>query len=88
MEKVKVVNIKCGGCESMITSSLEKAGLKNISVDVASQTVGFEGDKEVAKKVLSKIGYPEVGSKQAENFLKKAQSYASCMIGRVIKKTP
>ncbi len=86
MQTIKVVNIKCGGCSSMIVGSLEKAGIKNVSVDVENQTINFDGDEELAKKVLLKIGYPEAGSKQAESFLKKAQSYASCIIGRVKKK--
>ncbi len=86
MQTLKVVNIKCGGCSFMIINSLEKQGLKNIMVDVENQTVGFDGDKETAKKTLLKIGYPEEGSKQAKDFLKKAQSYVSCMIGRVNKK--
>ncbi len=86
METIKVVNIKCGGCSSMITSSLEKQGLKNISIDVDNQTISFDGDKELAKRILQKIGYPEANSKEAKNFLKKAQSYISCMIGRVNKK--
>jgi hypothetical protein len=30
MNKIKVVNIKCGGCEKGIIDALEKAGLKNI----------------------------------------------------------
>lgn len=83
---LKVVNIKCGGCSSMIVGSLEKAGMSNVLVDVENQTISFDGDKEIAKKVLLKIGYPEEGSKQAKDFLKKAQSYVSCMIGRVNKK--
>jgi copper chaperone CopZ len=86
MESIKVVNIKCGGCSAMIMNSLEKAGLGNISVDVENQTVNFDGDKEIAKKTLLKIGYPEFDSKEGKSFLKKAQSYVSCMIGRVNKK--
>lgn len=86
METIKVVNIKCDGCSSMIINSLEKVGLKNITVDVSNQTIVFDGDKEIAKKTLLKIGYPEEGSRQAKTFLKKAQSYVSCMMGRVNKK--
>lgn len=86
MQTLKVVNIKCGGCSSMIVNSLEKAGMSNIFVDVENQTVNFDGDRELAKEVLLKIGYPEEGTKQAKDFLKKAQSYVSCMIGRVNKK--
>lgn len=85
MNKIKVVNIKCRGCEVEISSSLEKAGLKNILIDVENQAVSFDGDKEVAKKILNKLGYPEIGSKEAKSFFKKAKSYASCALGRIKK---
>ncbi|HNY97591.1 MAG TPA: heavy metal-associated domain-containing protein [Candidatus Pacearchaeota archaeon] len=54
MEKsiLKVVNIKCGGCEASIISALEKAGLKNISVNVAAQEVAFEGERKQPQKSL------------------------------------
>ena len=86
MQTIKVVNIKCGGCSNIIIQSLEKAGLSDISVDVENQTVSFDGDGDIAKKTLLKIGYPEFDSKEGKSFLKKAQSYVSCMIGRVNKK--
>lgn len=85
MNTVKVVNIKCGGCEQMIISSLEKEGITNVKVDVANQVVNFEGDIDKAKKILINLGYPEEGSKEARSFLKKAKSYTSCMIGRIKK---
>ncbi len=85
MNTLKVVNIKCGGCEQTITSSLEKEGAINVKVDVANQTVSFDGDVEKAKSVLAKLGYPEESSREARSFLKKVKSYASCMIGRIKK---
>lgn len=86
MQKLKVVNIKCGSCENSIKIALEKKGLRSISVDHTCQEVGFEGDKEAAIKILDKMGYPIAGSEEAEKFSKKAKSYVSCMIGRVKKK--
>jgi len=83
MTKIKVVNIKCGGCEKSIITSLEKQGLKNIEVDVVSQTVSFEGNPEVAKRKLASMGYPEAGSKQAKSLLKKGKSYLSCLVGKM-----
>jgi len=83
MNTVIVTNIKCGGCEKSILSSLQKAGLRNVSVDLAEQKVSFEGDSEAAKKVLSKMGYPEAGSPEAKSLMKKAKSYVSCAIGRM-----
>lgn len=66
-----------------ITAALEKEGIKNVSVEIENQTVNFEGDVEVAKSVLSKIGYPEVGSDEAKSIIKKGQSFVSCAIGKM-----
>lgn len=80
---VSVVNIKCGGCGNRIVESLEKMGARNVVVSPESQTVTFDGSnpKEVLKK-LSSMGYPAPDSKNATSKIKKAQSYASCAIGR------
>ena len=83
MNTIKIVNVKCGGCEKTITSALNKIGMKNVSVNVENQEVSFEGDAELAKEKLVKIGYPEAGSKAAKSLLKKAQSFASCAMGKV-----
>ncbi|MSU73550.1 cation transporter [Candidatus Kaiserbacteria bacterium] len=83
MNTLTVVNIKCGGCEKKITNSLEKAGLTNVVVDVAQQTVSFEGDVAVGRRILSSLGYPEIGTPEADSVLKKAHSYISCAIGRL-----
>ncbi|NTU69446.1 heavy-metal-associated domain-containing protein [bacterium] len=85
MQTLKVVNIKCGGCENSIKLTLKKNGLKNIKVDHTCQEVSFEGDKDTARTALSKMGYPEAGSPESEKFTKKAKSYISCMIGKVKK---
>jgi len=83
MNTLQVVNIKCGGCIKSITAALEKKGMKNISVEIENQTVSFEGDPEIAKKSLSKMGYPEVSSEEAKSLLKKGQSLVSCAIGKM-----
>ncbi len=83
MPTLKVVNIKCGGCENQIKSALEKEEIGNIKIDVAGGTVSFDGDIEEAKKILSSLGYPEEGSEEAKKFSKKAKSYISCMTGRI-----
>jgi len=83
MNILKVVNIKCGGCEKGIISALEREGLRDVKVNVASQTVSFEGDFKIAKKKLNSMGYPEAGSKEVESLLKKAKSYISCAVGRI-----
>ena len=83
MNTLTVVNMKCGGCEKKITSSLTQAGLTNIAIDVANQKVSFEGDANVARSTLSSLGYPEAGTPEAESLLKKGHSYLSCAIGRL-----
>ena len=86
MAQIEVVNIKCGGCENSIKMALEKEGYTNITVDVATQKISFDQeDTAKAVAVLTKMGYPLKGSKEEKDFLKKATSYASCMIGRIKK---
>lgn len=85
MNTVKVVNIKCGGCAAGIISALNEKGLKDVKVDVANQTVSFTGDLEIARNTLTKMGYPEAGTRAAQNLLKKAKSYVSCLIGKTKK---
>lgn len=83
MNTIKIVNVKCEGCAKTIISELSKIGLKNVSVNVNSQEVFFEGDVKLAKKELERIGYPEVGSQAAKSALKKARSFVSCAMGKV-----
>ena len=85
MPIIKVVNLKCGGCEQSVKSALAKAGLRNIAVDVARQSVSFDGDEAVAGKILARLGYPAADSPQAKSLTKKAKSYLSCAIGRIKK---
>lgn len=84
VNSLHVVNIKCGGCEKNITSNLERVGLSNISIDIPNQTISFDGDTGTARTILSKIGYPEAGTKEAESILKKAHSYISCAVGKTM----
>ena len=85
MNEIKVVNIKCGGCEARIKNGLARVGISSVEVDPPTGTVRFEGDFEMAKAALSKMGYPMEGTKEAESFYKKAKSYVSCLIGRASK---
>ena len=82
MNQIKVVNIKCGGCEAGIISALNEKGIRNVQVDVQNQMVSFDGDSELANKTLTKMGYPEANSLEAKSFLRKAKSYVSCLIGK------
>jgi copper chaperone CopZ len=83
MTKIEVVNIKCGGCAKSIEDALAKKGLTDVKVDSSCQTVEFKGDEKIAESTLTKMGYPRAESEEAKSLLKKAQSYASCMIGRL-----
>ncbi|AKM83918.1 TPA: heavy metal transporter [Candidatus Campbellbacteria bacterium] len=84
MQTIKVVNMKCGGCEKTVTTALEKEGFTNISVKAPEGIISFDdGNMEKAEKILSKLGYPKEGTPEAESVLKKAKSYASCAIGKM-----
>lgn len=83
--QIQVINIKCGGCANTITKALEKKWAKDVSIDIKSGMVTYsEGaEKTEITSLLSSLWYPEVGSPEAESFLKKAQSYMSCAIGKI-----
>jgi copper chaperone len=85
MNTIQIVNLKCGGCAKTIKSALEKKGITNVSVDTVSQKVDFNGDVEKARLILSRIGYPEKDSPEAESLFKKAKSYVSCARGKMKK---
>lgn len=81
-----IQNLEGSGCESTVINKLSK--LKNIdkiTIKLQYGTVTFEHESEediiLAKKVLSKIGYPPFGEKNT--LVKKAKSYASCVAGRI-----
>lgn len=82
MVTLQVVNIKCGGCQKNIVSTLAKNGFTDIAVDLAKQEVSFEGDRAEAVQILQKMGYPEASSAEAKNLLRKGLSYVSCAIGK------
>lgn len=83
MSKIEVVNIKCGGCAKSIEDALTKHGLKDVKVDPSCQLVEFDGDEKVAEEILTKLGYPRANSEEAKSLMKKAKSFASCMVGRL-----
>lgn len=83
MNQLQVVNIKCGWCANTITKSLESLGAKNITIDIPSQTVSFEGDEKTVSKKLTSLGYPPANSQEAKSILKKWISYLSCAIGKI-----
>lgn len=83
---VYIQNLKCGGCEATIVDNLSRLkNIKGISVNIKFATVSFEygtiSDLAIAKKELSKLGYPPFGEKNS--ITKKAKSYVSCAVGRI-----
>ncbi|GAA4884247.1 hypothetical protein GCM10023311_03230 [Flaviramulus aquimarinus] len=83
-----IQNLKCKGCGITIKEKLSKFNkICNVSVDTQHTLVKFEcaskNDVEYVKKCLSKIGYPPYGEKN--DFLKKANSFVSCAIGKTHK---
>ncbi|WP_116524381.1 heavy-metal-associated domain-containing protein [Seonamhaeicola aphaedonensis] len=85
---IEIQNLKCGGCANTIITKLsELEFVDNVEVDNNDNTVTFSYEKEVTlntvKKLLAKLGYPEVGDKNALST--KAKSFVSCAIGRMNK---
>lgn len=83
---LKIQNLKCSGCANTIITKLsDLKGVQDISVDNETNTVTFDYENEVnlieTKDVLTKLGYPEVGDKNA--ITTKAKSFVSCAIGRM-----
>jgi copper chaperone len=86
---VHIQNLKFEGYGNIIVNRLsELQNISEVSVNHEEQSVAFDfhtkHDFESAKHLLSRIGYPIVGT---ENKLKtKAQSYVSYAIDKVKKK--
>lgn len=83
--KIKVDNLKCGGCANMIKSNLQKLrGVNAVAVDVETSEVTLLHEMGVGKQKLleklSRLGYPEQGTTTG---MQKAKSYVSCAVGRL-----
>lgn len=86
--KIKVENIKCGGCEAQITSKLKNLGLNQIEVSHETQEVVFQNPQnpaliDGAVSTLREMGYPVIDSEEGlARLALKVKSYASCAIGK------
>ena len=83
---LEIQNLKCGGCAHTISTKLNDLNqISNIEVDTEKCLVTFSYTTESslleAKVLLAKLGYPEVGDKNA--IATKAKSFVSCAIGRI-----
>lgn len=85
LQKIQVVNIKCGGCKNTVTKALEALWATDISIDILSWNIEYNSnwDRNVVVEKLCSLGYPEVGSESAKSFMKKAVSYTSCAIWKI-----
>jgi copper chaperone len=90
--KIKVDNLKCGGCASTIKKSLlQLKGITQVDVlpDEDEVLIVYENDEQlrIAKEKLLELGYPETGTtKGLEATMTNLKSYLSCAIGKVGKK--
>lgn len=85
---LEIQNLKCGGCANTIVTKLsELENISAVTVNNSNYTVTFsytnEEQLKTAKNLLTKLGYPEVGEKNA--LTTKAKSFVSCAIGRMNK---
>jgi copper chaperone CopZ len=83
-----IQNLKCAGCEASIVDGLNKLNsINNITVDHERHAVIFDYDGpkelELAKRTLSRLGYPSEGEKNP--LSKQAKSFVSCAVGRMKK---
>lgn len=82
---VVIQNLKCGGCANTVTKELSALdGVSHVSVDEETSEVHFDASEEKLNEVterLSQLGYP--AADDANNIMKKATSYVSCVRGRM-----
>jgi copper chaperone CopZ len=81
--KIKVHNIKCGGCMTTINKALKEIeGVEEITITDDKETIEITGaaNREQVVEKLAKLGYPEKGN---NNLLHKTKSFVSCALGRM-----
>jgi copper chaperone len=84
---VQIENLKCGGCATTITQSLNqlRAG-SNVAVDVDHSAVSFDANDrafDAARAKLDQLGYPDTGTASGLHAaVATAKSYVSCATER------
>ena len=86
IEKIKIANLKCEGCETTIKKGLLKIdGVSSVKSDNDKDTVTVTYDDNLDRvKIINKLhslGYPE--ATEENGLLLKLKSYASCLIGKI-----
>jgi len=83
--EIKIENLKCGGCAATIQKGLFALNsVSEVIVDLEKSLVSVVSADEngmIIKEKLSKLGYPETGTKNT--ILHKASSFVSCAVGRI-----
>jgi copper chaperone CopZ len=83
--EIKIENLKCSGCAATIKKGLLAINtVSEVTVDVENSIVSvisLEENGMMIKEKLSKLGYPETGTKNT--ILHKANSFVSCAVGRI-----
>ena len=85
IHKIKVENIKCGGCSNSIKTALLKIeNVTEVLIDKEIETITINSDTErsVFVNTLSSLGYPEKGY---NTLLHKGKSFVSCAVGILTK---
>lgn len=85
IHKIKVENIKCGGCMNSIKMALLKIeNVTEVEIDKETDTITINtaNDRIVFVNTLSNLGYPEKGH---NSLLHKGKSFVSCAIGNITK---
>lgn len=85
---VQIQNLKCGGCANTIMKRLSSlTGVLSVLVNEETAEVTLDHEQDFssveAEKMLSKLGYPVIGSENTKGKI--AKSYLSCAVGRLTK---
>ena len=87
-DNITVDNLKCGGCENTIKTTLKKmAGVEKVNINSENSQVSVVHDESVTHNMLARalkaMGYPETGTTEGlDAVLTNAKSFVSCAIGR------
>ena len=83
--EIQIENLKCSGCAATIKKGLLAINtVSEVTVDVENSmvsVVSVSENRSIIKDKLSKLGYPETGTKNT--ILHKASSFVSCAVGRI-----
>ena len=84
MTTIQIENLKCRGCAATIKKGiLGIHSVEQVDVNVETSEVHITHQTDVISEIkekLSKLGYPEKGSRNST--VHKAKSFVSCAVGR------